>query len=81
MTAQPGGREEDRNPRTHEEAHSFVAYVESLFTPWNIAGFTETALCGSALSLNSEGATRFASSLWPEVPSRRGMGSESRFAR
>jgi nuclear transport factor 2 (NTF2) superfamily protein len=34
-----------RNPRTIEEARAFVAYVESLFMPWNIeallAGFTE----------------------------------------
>jgi len=45
MTVQPGRREEDRNPRTHEEARSFIAYVESLFSPWNIdalvASFTE----------------------------------------
>ena len=44
MTVQPGRKEED-NPRTNEEARSFVAYVESLFMPWNIdalvAGFTE----------------------------------------
>ena len=45
MTAQPVRKEEGRNPRTSEEARSFVAYVESLFMPWNIdalvAGFTE----------------------------------------
>lgn len=45
MTVQPGRKEEDRNPPTNEEARSFVAYVESLFMPWNIdalvAGFTE----------------------------------------
>jgi nuclear transport factor 2 (NTF2) superfamily protein len=45
MAAQPGKKDEDRNPHTHEEARSFVAYVESLFMPWNIdalvAGFTE----------------------------------------
>jgi nuclear transport factor 2 (NTF2) superfamily protein len=33
------------NPRTEDEARAFVAYVESLFMPWNIeallAGFTE----------------------------------------
>ncbi|MGH7042820.1 MAG: nuclear transport factor 2 family protein [Acetobacteraceae bacterium] len=33
------------NPRNHEEAVALVAYVESLFMPWNIdalvAGFTE----------------------------------------
>jgi nuclear transport factor 2 (NTF2) superfamily protein len=44
MTVKPGRKEED-NPRTNEEARSFVAYVESLFMPWNIdalvAGFTE----------------------------------------
>ena len=35
----------DRNPRTVEEAHAFVAHVESLFMPWDIerllAGFTD----------------------------------------
>lgn len=45
MTVQPARKEEDRNPRTNEEARSFVAHVESLFMPWNIdrllAGFTE----------------------------------------
>jgi nuclear transport factor 2 (NTF2) superfamily protein len=45
MAAQPVRREESRNPRTNEEARSFVAHVESLFMPWNIdalvAGFTE----------------------------------------
>ncbi|MGA8401761.1 MAG: nuclear transport factor 2 family protein [Stellaceae bacterium] len=33
------------NPRTEDEARTFVAHVESLFMPWNIeallAGFTE----------------------------------------
>jgi nuclear transport factor 2 (NTF2) superfamily protein len=37
-----------RNPRTIEEATAFVAYVESLFMPWNIeallAGFTEDCI-------------------------------------
>ena len=45
MVAQPAGKEGDRNPRTAEEARSFVAYVISLFMPWNVdalvAGFTE----------------------------------------
>jgi nuclear transport factor 2 (NTF2) superfamily protein len=45
MTVQPVRKEGDRNPRTNEEARSFVAHVESLFMPWNIdalvAGFTE----------------------------------------
>src|SRR5206468_11862360 len=35
----------DRNPQTVEEARAFVARVESLFMPWNIAallaGFTD----------------------------------------
>jgi nuclear transport factor 2 (NTF2) superfamily protein len=35
----------DRNPRTVEEARTFVARVESLFVPWNIPalldGFTD----------------------------------------
>jgi nuclear transport factor 2 (NTF2) superfamily protein len=38
-------KEDDRNPRTIEECRSFVAYVESLFMPWDIDalvdGFTE----------------------------------------
>ena len=45
MTAQSIRKEEDRNPRTGEDARSFVAQVESLFMPWNIdalvSGFTE----------------------------------------
>jgi len=45
MVAQPVRKEGDRNPRTIEEARALVAYVESLFMPWNIdalvAGFTE----------------------------------------
>ena len=45
MAAQPVRKEEDRNPRTTEEARSLVAYIESLFMPWNVdalvAGFTE----------------------------------------
>ena len=45
MTAQAARKEESRNPRTSEEARAFVAYVESLFMPWNIdalvSGFTE----------------------------------------
>jgi nuclear transport factor 2 (NTF2) superfamily protein len=48
MTAQAARKEESRNPRTSEEARSFVAYVESLFMPWNIdalvAGFTEDCI-------------------------------------
>lgn len=45
MAVQPLRKEEHRNPRTVEEARAFVAYVESLFMPWNIealvAGFTD----------------------------------------
>jgi nuclear transport factor 2 (NTF2) superfamily protein len=45
MTAQPVRKQENDNPRTSEEAHAFVAHVESLFMPWNIdalvSGFTE----------------------------------------
>ena len=48
MSAQPVRKEESRNPRTAEEARSFVAYVESLFMPWNIDalvdGFTEDCI-------------------------------------
>jgi nuclear transport factor 2 (NTF2) superfamily protein len=45
MAVEPLRKEEHRNPRTAEEARAFVAYVESLFMPWNIealvAGFTD----------------------------------------
>lgn len=38
----------NRNPHTPEEARAFVAYVESLFMPWNVdalvAGFTDDCL-------------------------------------
>jgi nuclear transport factor 2 (NTF2) superfamily protein len=48
MTAQAATKEESHNPRTSEEARSFVAHVESLFMPWNIdalvAGFTEDCI-------------------------------------
>jgi nuclear transport factor 2 (NTF2) superfamily protein len=43
MTTQSAG-----NPRTIEEARTFVAHVESLFMPWNVpalvAGFTEDCI-------------------------------------
>ncbi|MGH6778219.1 MAG: nuclear transport factor 2 family protein [Bradyrhizobium sp.] len=45
MVAQAARNEGDRNPRTAEEARSLVAYVASLFMPWNVdtlvAGFTD----------------------------------------
>ncbi|MBV8926927.1 MAG: nuclear transport factor 2 family protein [Bradyrhizobium sp.] len=45
MTVQSVGKQGDRNPRSNEEARSFVAGVEQLFMPWNVdalvAGFTE----------------------------------------
>jgi nuclear transport factor 2 (NTF2) superfamily protein len=45
MAVQQPVRKGDRNPRSVEEARSLVAYVESLFMPWNVdalvAGFTE----------------------------------------
>ncbi|HML13199.1 MAG TPA: nuclear transport factor 2 family protein [Xanthobacteraceae bacterium] len=45
MSVQPLRKEAGGNPRTVEEARAFVAYVESLFMPWNIealvAGFTD----------------------------------------
>lgn len=45
MSAQPLRKEADRNPRTIEEARTFVSYVESLFMPWSVDalldGFTE----------------------------------------
>lgn len=48
MSAQPLRKEADRNPRTIEEARTFVSYVESLFMPWNIDalvdGFTDDCI-------------------------------------
>ena len=45
MSVQPLRKKQDGNPQTVDEARAFVAYVESLFMPWNIealvAGFTE----------------------------------------
>ena len=45
MAPQAAKKERDLNPRTSEEARAFVAYVQSLFMPWNIdalvAGFTD----------------------------------------
>src|ERR1700753_229009 len=45
MKMQSLRQNENRNPRTVEEARSVVEYVESLFMPWNIDalvdGFTE----------------------------------------
>ena len=45
MSVQPLHDDGDRNPRTMEEARTFVKYVESLFMPWNIDalvdGFTD----------------------------------------
>jgi len=45
MTAVSMAEQEGRNPGTIEECRSFVAYVESLFMPWNVDalvdGFTE----------------------------------------
>lgn len=45
MAAQTAKEADDRNPRTAEEARALVAYVKSLFMPWNVdalvAGFTE----------------------------------------
>ena len=33
MSVQPLRKEQDRNPRTVDEARAFVAHVESLFMP------------------------------------------------
>ena len=45
MTTIPLAEHGDGNPRTIEECRSFVAYVQSLFMPWNVDalvdGFTE----------------------------------------
>jgi nuclear transport factor 2 (NTF2) superfamily protein len=45
MSVQPLRKDEARNPKTPDEARTFVKYVESLFMPWNIDalvdGFTD----------------------------------------
>jgi nuclear transport factor 2 (NTF2) superfamily protein len=45
MAVQSARSEHNRNPRTIDEARSFVRHVESLFMPWNVDalvdGFTE----------------------------------------
>jgi nuclear transport factor 2 (NTF2) superfamily protein len=45
MPVQPLRKDDNRNPRTAEEARALVKQVESLFMPWNIdalvAGFTD----------------------------------------
>jgi nuclear transport factor 2 (NTF2) superfamily protein len=45
MPVEPLRKEDDRNPRTADEAKALVKHVESLFMPWNvealIAGFTD----------------------------------------
>jgi nuclear transport factor 2 (NTF2) superfamily protein len=48
MTTAPVAKAGGQNPRDVEECRSFVAYVESLFMPWNVDalvdGFTEDCL-------------------------------------
>jgi nuclear transport factor 2 (NTF2) superfamily protein len=48
MAIQPLRQEENGNPRTIDEARSFVMHVESLFMPWNLEaladGFTEDCI-------------------------------------
>ena len=48
MSVEPLRKDEGRNPRTADEARALVAYVESLFMPWNIdaliAGFTDDCI-------------------------------------
>jgi nuclear transport factor 2 (NTF2) superfamily protein len=64
MSVQPLRKEQDRNPRTVEEARAFVAYVESLFMPWKIdalvAGFTDDCVVrfGTAPELRGRKALR-----------------------
>jgi nuclear transport factor 2 (NTF2) superfamily protein len=45
MALQSNVKPSSGNPATNDEARAFVAYVESLFMPWNVealvAGFTE----------------------------------------
>src|ERR1700760_2681887 len=45
MALQSNRAQSSGNPSTNDEARAFVAYVESLFMPWNVealvAGFTE----------------------------------------
>ena len=75
MTTVPMAKQGDRNPRTIEECRSFVAYVESLFMPWNVDalvdGFTEDCVVRFGIVPEFRGARHFADSLWREAPSRR----------
>jgi nuclear transport factor 2 (NTF2) superfamily protein len=41
MAIQPLRRDESGNPRTDEEARTFVAHVASLFMPWNLDALAE----------------------------------------
>ena len=64
MSVQPLRKEQDRNPRTVDEARAFVAHVESLFMPWNIealvAGFTDDCVVrfGTVSELHGRKALR-----------------------
>jgi nuclear transport factor 2 (NTF2) superfamily protein len=64
MSVQPLRKEAGRNPRSADEARAFVAYVESLFMPWNIdalvAGFTDDCVVrfGTVPELRGRAALR-----------------------
>ncbi len=47
MAVQPVRQEENRNPRSIEEARALVKHVQSLFMPWNVEALAEgfTADC------------------------------------
>jgi hypothetical protein len=85
MTAQPARKEEDRNPRTIEQARTLVAYVESLFMPWNIdalvAGFTEDCVVRFGAVPEFRGMTRFGNSSRQEARGKRAIVSGSSSAR
>lgn len=85
MEVQALRQEENRNPRTIEEARALVRHVESLFMPWNIDalvdGFTEdcTVRFGTVPEFRGRTALR-EFFLSPEAPSRKIIACASSFA-
>jgi nuclear transport factor 2 (NTF2) superfamily protein len=64
MAIQPLRKDETGNPKTIEEARSFVKHVEQLFMPWNVdalaEGFTEDCVVrfGNVPEFYGRGAVR-----------------------
>jgi hypothetical protein len=75
MTAASMAEQDGRNPSTIEECRSFVAYVESLFMPWNVDalvdGFTEDCVVRFGIVPEFSGREAFALSSWRGAPGRR----------